>query len=235
MSKAISRKPKLERSGYLRIVQVSLIIAVDAVILFVAAGTLDWAAAWIYAGMRVLAMSIAAIFIIRENPEIINERGRMPQNTKDFDKVFAIIYMPLVLLLPLVAGLDFRFNWSAMPLWLSAVGFVGYIPAAILPYWAMLVNNYLTTTVRIQEERGHQVVSGGPYRYVRHPMYVGLILGAICMPLLLGSWWAIIPGILVAVAAIWRTSREDAVLQEELPGYAEYAQRTRYRLLPGVW
>jgi protein-S-isoprenylcysteine O-methyltransferase Ste14 len=235
MSKAISQEPKLERSGYLRIVQVLLIIAIDAVILFIAAGTFNWAAAWIYVGMRVLAMAIAAIFIIRENPEIINERGRMPQNTKDFDKVFAVIYAPLILFLPLVAGLDFRFNWSAMPLWLSAVGFVGYIPAVILPYWAMLVNNYLTTTFRIQEERGHQVVSGGPYRYVRHPMYVGLILGVASMPLLLGSWWALLPGILIIAAAFWRTSREDSVLQAELPGYAEYAQRTRHRLLPGVW
>ena len=235
MSEAIAPQPKLERSGYMRIVQVLLIVALDAAILFAAAGTLSWPAAWIYVAIRVVALAIGAVIIIRENPEIINERGRMPSNTKEFDKVFAVVYTPLVLLLPLVAGLDYRFGWSDMPLWLNVAGFIGYIPAAIFPYWAMLVNNYLTTTVRIQEERGHQVVTDGPYRYVRHPMYVGLILGAIAMPLLLGSWWALIPGILTVVAAVWRTGREDAVLQEELPGYAEYAQRTRYRLLPGVW
>ena len=235
MSEAIAPQPKLERSGYLRIVQVLLIVALDAAILFAAAGTLSWPAAWIYVAIRVVALAIGAVIIIRENPEIINERGRMPSNTKEFDKVFAVVYTPLVLLLPLVAGLDYRFGWSDMPLWLNVVGFIGYIPAMKFPYWAMLVNNYLNTTVRIQEERGHQVVTDGPYRYVRHPMYVGLILGAIAMPLLLGSWWALITGILTVVAAVWRTGREDAVLQEELPGYAEYAQRTRYRLLPGVW
>ncbi len=235
MTEAISPQPKLERSGYLRIVQVLILIALDAAILFAAAGTLSWPAAWVYVGIRIVALAIGAFFIIRENPEIINERGRMPKNTKDFDKVFAAIYSPLALILPLVCGLDYRFAWSDMPLWLSVIGFIGYIPAAIFPYWAMLVNNYLTTTVRIQEERGHQVVTDGPYRFVRHPMYVGLIFGAISMPLLLGSWWALIPGIMMVVAAIWRTSREDQVLQEELPGYAEYAQRTRYRLLPGVW
>jgi protein-S-isoprenylcysteine O-methyltransferase Ste14 len=235
MTEAISPQPKLERSGYLRLVQVLLIMAIDAAILFAAAGTLSWPAAWVYVGIRIVALIIGAVFIIRENPEIINERGRMPSNTKDFDKVFAAIYSPLALILPLVAGLDFRFSWSVMPLWLAVIGFIGYIPAAIFPYWAMLVNNYLTTTVRIQEERGHQVVTDGPYRYVRHPMYVGLIFGAISMPLLLGSWWALIPGIMMVVVAIWRTSREDQVLQAELPGYAEYAQETRYRLLPGVW
>ena len=235
MSQAISQQPKLERSGYLRIVQVLILMAIDAAILFAAAGTFNWTAAWAYLGLRFIGLVFGAVFIIRENPEIINERGRMPQNTKDFDKAFAVIYSPLALILPLVAGLDFRFGWSDMPLWLGVIGFIGYIPAAIFPYWAMLVNNYLTTTVRIQEERGHQVVTDGPYRYVRHPMYVGMIFAALSTPLLLGSWWALIPGILMVIVGIWRTSREDQVLQEELPGYAEYAQQTRYRLLPGVW
>ena len=235
MSEAIAPQPKLERSGYLRIVQVLLLLAIDAAILFISAGTLNWTAAWVYLGLRFIGLVIGAVFIIRENPEIINERGRMPKNTKDFDKVFAVVYSPLVLILPLVAGLDFRFNWSDMPLWLRVIGFIGYIPAAIFPYWAMLVNNYLTTTVRIQEERGHRIVTNGPYRYVRHPMYVGLIFGAISMPLLLGSWWALILGIMMVVVAVWRTSLEDRVLQDELPGYDEYAQHSRYRLLPGVW
>jgi protein-S-isoprenylcysteine O-methyltransferase Ste14 len=235
MSQAISQQPKLERSGYLRIVQVLILLAIDAAILFLAAGALSWPAAWVYVGIRVVALIIGAILIIRENPEIINERGRMPSNTKRFDKYFAIVYSPLALILPLVCGLDFRFAWSDMPFWLTVVGLFYYSLSAILPYWAMLVNNYLTTTVRIQEERGHRVVADGPYRYVRHPMYVGLILSAIALPLLLGTWWGLVPGMLMAIATVWRTSREDRVLQEELPGYAEYAQQTRYRLLPGVW
>jgi protein-S-isoprenylcysteine O-methyltransferase Ste14 len=235
MSQAVTQQPKLDRSGYFRMLQVLFTMVVDAAILFAAAGTLNWPAAWIYVGIRVLALFVGAIFIIRENPDIINERGRMPKNTKDFDKVFAVIYLPLALILPLVCGLDYRFTWSVMPVWLSVIGSIVYSLSAILPYWAMLVNNYLTTTVRIQEEHGHQVVTGGPYRFVRHPMYVGLILGAASMPLLLGSWWGLIPGLMMAVAVIWRTSREDRVLREELPGYAEYTQQIRYRLLPGIW
>lgn len=230
-----SKQPRLERSGYLRLVQVLFILGIDAAILLMAAGTMAWPAAWVYLGMRVLSFLIAGLMIIRVNPEIINERGRKPKNTKAFDQVFAVIYTPLVLILPLVAGFDFRFGWSSMPTWLRIAGLVGTIPAVMFPYWAMMVNNYLTTTVRIQEERGHQVVSEGPYAYVRHPMYAGMILAAACTPLLLGSWWAMIPGQLIVAAALWRTSQEDKVLQAELPGYAAYAQRTRYRLLPGVW
>lgn len=235
MSQAVSSQPKLEKSGYLRLVQVLFILVIDAVILFAAAGTLNWPAAWIYLALRVCSFLIAGIVIIRKNPEIVNERGRMPSNTKEFDKIFGLVYTSLMLILPLVAGLDYRFGWSDMPVWLRVIGVIGFIPAAILPYWAMLVNNYLTTTVRIQKERGHRVVTDGPYRYVRHPMYVGLIFGAVCMPLILGSWWALIPGLMIVVAALWRTSLEDQVLQAELPGYADYAQRTRYRIVPGVW
>jgi protein-S-isoprenylcysteine O-methyltransferase Ste14 len=235
MSQAVSPQPKLERSGYLRMAQVLFILVIDAAILFAAAGTLGWLAAWIYVSIRVAALVIGGVVIIRENPEIINERGRMPTETKHFDKLFAAIYTPLILILPLVAGLDYRFAWSTMPLWLSVIGIVLAIPAAILPYWAMLVNNYLTTTVRIQKKRGHRVITGGPYRYVRHPMYLGMFLSALSTPLLLGSWWALIPGGLMILAGIWRTSHEDQVLHEELPGYTEYAQRTRYRVLPGVW
>ncbi len=235
MSQAVASQPKLEKSGYLRLVQVLLILVIDAAILLAAAGTVSWPAAWVYLGIRVCSFLVAGVVIIRKNPEIINERGRMPSNTKGFDKIFGLIFTPLMLVLPLVAGLDYRFDWSEMPAWLSVIGIIGYIPAVILPYWAMLVNNYLTTTVRIQEERGHRVVTDGPYRYVRHPMYVGLILGAICMPLLLGSWWALIPGLSTVLVTLGRTSLEDQVLRAELPGYADYVQRTRYRIVPGIW
>ena len=152
-----------------------------------------------------------------------------------FDKKFAKLYMPLPFLLPLVAGLDYRFGWSSMPFALQIIGFVGLFPATVLPYWAMAVNDYLTTTVRIQTDRGHQVCNKGPYRLVRHPMYVGAILSALCTPLLLGSWYALIVSLLITALFVWRTANEDKVLQKELTGYSDYAQRVRYRLLPGVW
>ncbi len=99
----------------------------------------------------------------------------------------------------------------------------------------MLVNAFLVTTVRIQEERGHRVVTNGPYRFLRHPTYVGAILFTWGGPLLLGSWWALIPGTIAVIAFVVRTYLEDRTLQAELPGYQEYTQQVRYRLLPGVW
>jgi protein-S-isoprenylcysteine O-methyltransferase Ste14 len=140
-----------------------------------------------------------------------------------------------MVLMPLVAGLDYRFGWSTVPLWLQIISLIMIVPGMVLPYWAMLVNNYLVVTVRVQQERDHRVVTGGPYHYVRHPMYVGIILSFLFTPLALGSWWALIPGGIAVAAIIARTSMEDKTLREELPGYVAYSEETRYRLLPGVW
>ena len=235
MSQALSPKPKLESAGIGRLLQVVFIIVLDAVILLAAAGTWSWPAAWVYLGMRTLAFLVFGTLLLRINPEIINERGRMPRDMQRWDKVFALAYTPLILALPLVAGLDFRFDWSAVPLWLQVAGALGMVPAIIMPYWAMMVNAYLTTTVRVQTERDHQVVNSGPYQYVRHPMYAGMSLMALTMPLLLGSWWALIPGLLSILAMAGRTQKEDQFLQAELPGYAAYARQVRYRLMPGLW
>jgi protein-S-isoprenylcysteine O-methyltransferase Ste14 len=136
----------------------------------------------------------------------------------------------------IVAGLDFRNSWS------SGIGMAGQIVALLsviagyaLVVWATGVNAFFSQVVRIQAERGHTVISNGPYQYVRHPPYVGMILVMLASPIMLGSWWALIPGAFSAVLMIIRTSLEDRTLQAELPGYIEYAQRVRYRLVPGVW
>jgi protein-S-isoprenylcysteine O-methyltransferase Ste14 len=102
-------------------------------------------------------------------------------------------------------------------------------------YWAMAVNPFLSTIVRIQDDRGHFVVTSGPYRYVRHPMYAMILLMWPGIALELGSWWALIPAVVIAIVFVIRTTLEDRTLQAELPGYAAYGQQTRYRLLPGVW
>ena len=136
----------------------------------------------------------------------------------------------------IVASLDSgRFGWSNVPLSVHIAGWAGLAVAFLFASWAMLSNTYASRTVRIQSDRGHQVVTTGPYRYVRHPMYVGTIFFGVCTPLFLGSWWALVPGGLLAGLFVVRTALEDRTLREELPGYAEYAERVRYRLLPGVW
>ena len=135
-----------------------------------------------------------------------------------------------------IAGLDGgRFGWSSMPLPLAIAGLVTLVLAYAVIAWAMAANTFFSTTVRVQEDRGQRVVSSGPYRLVRHPGYVGMILMYVGTPVMLGSWWALIPGGLNGVAFIVRTALEDRTLQEELDGYKEYAGRVPYRLLPGVW
>jgi len=147
--------------------------------------------------------------------------------------VFAIFYFVGILL---VAGLDKRFGWTGLfPLAIEIVAFVLYALGSALFSWAMISNAYFSTAVRIQEERGHAVCSTGPYRFVRHPGYVGGMLQSLVAPLMFGSLWVLIPGVLAALSLAIRTALEDRTLQNELGGYREYAQRVRYRLLPGIW
>jgi protein-S-isoprenylcysteine O-methyltransferase Ste14 len=229
------QKPSLERSGVRRIVQVLVSILLIGALLFLSAGRLDWLWGWLFLACFLLLMLASAV-VMSKSPDLINERGRQAENIKGWDKVLMGIYSFVLFTVPVVAGLDaVCFGWSAMPLVLHLVGVVFAIPAMIMPLWAMSANAYLSTMVRIQDDRGQQVVTTGPYRYVRHPMYVGTVFFGLCMPLFLGSWWAFIPCGLIVVIFIVRTALEDRTLQEELPGYAEYAQRVRYRLLPGIW
>lgn len=237
MSRSISTRPErpsLDKAGKGRIVQVLLTMAIGWAILFLGAGTLRYPAAWTYVVLQLAVFFTAGLYVIRHNPGIINERGKV-QIEKSWDKVIMWVYAPQMILLPLVAGLDYRLGWSTVPLWLQVTSFIMLIPGMILPYWAMLVNNYLITTVRVQEERDHVVVTDGPYHYVRHPMYAGLIITFLFTPLALGSWWALIPGGIAITSVIVRASLEDKTLREELLGYVEYGEATRYRLIPGIW
>ncbi len=232
-----TRKPGLNRSGIGRLVQVSGSTIVFGVALFLAAGRWDWVAAWVLLAEYTLTFLTFGIWVARKNPDLINERGRMAANVKGWDKILVSIYMVMFIALFVVAGVDAgRYQWSTMPVAVQALGFICIFAAMALTYWVMLSNPFLSTYVRIQDDRGHQVASTGPYRYIRHPMYVGMIpLYAIGTPLLLGSWWALVPGAGIAIVIVIRTALEDRMLRAELPGYAEYAQQVRYRLLPGVW
>jgi protein-S-isoprenylcysteine O-methyltransferase Ste14 len=136
-----------------------------------------------------------------------------------------------------IACLDVRFSWATpFPLWLQIIGLIfAIIGYDVVVVWAMIANAYFTAIIRIQEDRQHTVATGGPYRFVRHPGYVGTILCYLATPFLLGSVWALIPAIFASIVLIVRTALEDETLQEELPGYKEYTQQTRYRLIPGIW
>ncbi len=136
------------------------------------------------------------------------------------------IYTVMLLVLFAVAGLDAgRFGWSVMPIAVQIAGYVALLMAMAVTYWAMAANPFLSTVVRIQDDRGHYVVTSGPYRYVRHPMYAMMFFMWPGIALELGSWWALIPAAVIVIVFVIRTALEDRTLQAELPGYAEYAQR----------
>jgi protein-S-isoprenylcysteine O-methyltransferase Ste14 len=161
---------------------------------------------------------------------------RYGKGTKKWDKVWAGLFTPVFLAIYVVAGLDAgRYGWSSVPQRMWLLGLVIFLLGTALLTWSMGVNPFFEKTVRIQSERGHRVIDAGPYRFVRHPGYIGFLGWIVSAPLLLGSLWAFIPSVLSAVGLVIRTALEDRTLREELPGYAEYAGRVRFRLIPGIW
>lgn len=205
--------------------------------LFGGAGKLDWTRGWIYLAASLMALLVTDILVRRENPAVLEARAKWRhKNTEAFDKVFLGIFAPCFFLQPAIAGLDaVRFGWSSTPFWTVYVGLAFFVFGSALVAWTLAVNPHAESTVRIQTDRGHAVISAGPYQIVRHPMYVGIMLGYLGSPLILGSMWALaISGLLIALF-VARTALEDRTLSRELSGYKEYTARTRYRLVPGLW
>lgn len=226
----------IRRSGMRRIVSVLVVLLVQAVILFAAAGTITWLRAWMYIGLNVILLMVNFVILHSVNPEVINQRGRIKPGTKRFDKIFSVTYSVVFFIMFIVAGFDaVRFQWSVMSASLAVLGVAVLVLAQFLFLWAMTVNVHFEPTVRIQKEKDHQVVTTGPYQYVRHPGYIAMIFMYGVTPLILGSWWAFVPAIFCAVLLVIRTALEDTTLRRELPGYTAYAEITQYRLVPGVW
>lgn len=228
--------PDLKVGIVKRVAQVLVVLAVQTAILFLSSGRLDWAGAWVFIGLYLLGMVVNASLLLHYSPETIAERAEA-RGMKTWDKIvgglFGIMYFIVMLL---VAGLDVRFGWTGQfPLALHIAGTVAFALGFALLIWSMVSNAYFSTVVRVEEDRGQAVCDTGPYRFVRHPGYIGAIVHSLVVPLILGSWWALIPGALAALLMIARTALEDKTLQEELDGYQDYAEQVRYRLLPGIW
>jgi protein-S-isoprenylcysteine O-methyltransferase Ste14 len=219
-----------------RVRQILFQLVMLGAILFISSGQLDWVMAWVYLGTFLLGVIINGVILFRVNPSVIAERAEPGAGVKGWDRWISIIGAVTGLSALVVSGLDRRFGWSAaLPLGLQIAALALLLLGSFFSSWAMIVNAFFSTAVRIQEERGHAVVSRGPYRLVRHPGYSGWIVGNAMVPLVLGSLWALIPGLVAALLLAVRTALEDRTLQNELDGYREYAQRVRFRLFPGIW
>lgn len=198
----------------------------------------DWWEAWVYALSGILNFAISRVLAARRHPDLIAERARYMQheNAKAWDKLLAPFLGLGGILMMLVAGLDALFGWPpTYSLPLKILSLVIILAGYALGSYALIENRFFSGMVRLQTDRGHQVVSSGPYRWMRHPGYAGALLTYLATPLFLDSRWAFLPTVFITILLVIRTALEDRVLQDELAGYRDYVRRVRYRLLPGVW
>lgn len=230
-------RPEVRQGIRLWILKALLSVALTALILFAASGDPGWDTGWLFLGAYVAWQTVTAVALYASSPELLAERSRAREGTAPGDRALAAIMgMVAPAVTWAVAGLDERFGWSGdVGAWVQAAGFAVATGGYALTLWAMLANPFFSATVRIQRERGHTVATSSPYRWVRHPGYVGAILFQLGAPLLLGSLWALVPSAVAIPVFVLRTAREDRVLHEALDGYQEYARRVPYRLVPGIW
>jgi protein-S-isoprenylcysteine O-methyltransferase Ste14 len=214
------------------ILRVLLMEGLLAAILFTSAGRIDLPWFWV---VLALQTTLLLVGIRSMDPDLRRERLRPGPGGRS--RRFRFVALPLIVAHLVVAGLDVgRFGWSGpIPAVVQAVALAGYAAGMGLSLWAMAANRFFSPVVRIQAERGHSLVTAGPYRFLRHPGYTGLIVGSLCGGVALGSWWSLVPLAPFIGMFLWRTVMEDRFLHEGLEGYADYARRVRYRLMPGLW
>ena len=212
-------------------------IAAMGALLFVPAGTLQWPAAWVFLATIAILGVAGGLWLARTDPALLAERLR-PMMQKDqpaADKKFMLAFGVVALIWFLAIGLDQRYHASEVPLALQALGWAMLVLSTAFIMWVMRENSFAAPVVKLQSERGHRVVSTGPYAWVRHPMYSAIVLFFVGAPLLLGSWWGVAMSPLFIVLFAIRARIEERALLAGLPGYADYMARVRYRLVPGLW
>jgi len=204
-------------------------------LLFAPAGTLDFWQAWLFLAVFVACMVPLGIYFVRTDPALVERRMRAgpAAEQEPVQKVAIGIVCAALLAMLIVPGFDRRWHWSGVPAWLTVVADATIVASFVIFFYVMKQNSFAAATVRV--DRGQTVVSTGLYGVVRHPMYMGTLPLTIAMPLALGSWWALLPVLAIVPALVWRLVDEERVLRRDLPGYAAYCARVRYRLVPGIW
>lgn len=221
-----------------QIVVSTVLMGVMMAVFFTSAGRRDLPRAWLFFGAAFIYFVASTLAVYRFNPELLIARLTLRrEGSKTWDEVLMrVANLTGMLLIPAVAGLDVgRYGWSGLDLIYVVPGFALFVLGAVLITWAMIVNRYFESTVRIQEDRDHEVVSTGPYGFVRHPGYLSGILWMSSIPLIIGSLYTLIPVMIYGAMIVLRTHLEDRTLRDELPGYSEYAERVKYRLVPWIW
>jgi len=208
----------------------ALIIAIT----FIGAGRIDYWQGWIYNGLNIIFLMLSYFLLSRE---LMEERLKPKKGIKKWDKICSIVSAPVSFAILIISILDGgRFDWEPrLPILIVIIGVVVYTIGQIIVLWAKKANKFFSTVVRIQKDRGQTVCKDGPYRFVRHPGYLGGLLYIIVTPFVLSSFWGLIPAVIAVVLLFIRTYLEDKTLQRELEGYTDYTNETRYRLLPGIW
>jgi len=228
---------KKEKFSYFKIVVKGFfaLLFILALILLLA-GRWNYWQGWVFSGICVFLVLIQSI-LFKEKTDFVKERVKPGPGTKWWDKIFWVFYVLMYLAIVIIAPLDAgRFEWSSqLSLYIYIISYLTFLLSIFIFGWAMWVNRWFSSVVRIQKDRDQKVVQTGPYKIVRHPGYLGGILMGLSMPLVLGSLWALIPGGIVMILLIIRTYLEDVTLQKELLGYVDYVKKVKCRLLPGIW
>ena len=224
------------KTWLLLIVRMSLF----AIALLWPAGTWQWWEAWIIIGLWTVFGVVLTQYLLRHDPALLAERMKFMPLDKDqkvWDKVLMLLFFIACIALYILPGFDVaRYGWSEpLPVWMKILAMLVQLPCFLFLGWIMRENTYLSQVVKIDKDRGHQVVTTGPYALVRHPMYTVVIILLFALPVALGSRYALILAVFLTLLLIIRTYLEDRTLHEELEGYSEYAKQTRYRLIPGIW
>jgi len=233
MTSAVDPKPMSRTKAILYAVGSPLTLVA---LVFLPVGRIDWIPGWIFIAFLVAVFGLSALLLVHANPMIYRARSRFQPGTRKWDLVLLAVLFPAMIAEIPIATLDAgRMGWSAVPQRIVLVGYVLLTSGIAVTTWAQAVNPFFEPGVRIQKERAQQVITSGPYRFIRHPGYAAAIAMFVGIPLALASWWGLLPAGLAIALLVVRTDLEDRLLQAELSGYADYVRRTHYRLVPGLW